>query len=729
MNIFKKAAHDLKINTKAKSDNPLSMIASVLHGRPIWSDNDYESHVLEGYKKSWVVYKCIHLRAQAVSRLPLKVYKHKKDGEEEHLPEHDLQQLLRKPNPYYSIQSLLEFWEMSRCLSGEAYWQLVRLGRNDIPEQLYYLRPDRMNIVPDEKEYIKEYIYKINHKENRLNPEQVLYFRMLDPLNEYGGLSPLIPGGRIIDTDNEITEWNKVFFQNAARPDGAFVSDGHLNTDSFDRMNEQIKAKHLGTKNAHKPLLLEGGVKWQEIQNSHKDMDFPGLKNMTRQDICDLLGVPTSLISNRKEDGSTYNNRREARLFFWEDTVLMEGQDLTEALNNELAPRYGDDVFIKIDTSEIPALRENEDSKTERLNSKIENNWLLLNEARTADGKEPIDGLDITLAEHQAKFKNVGLLQTNSKDIVDMKEVKSLLLEVNNTLNDVKKNNRKLELFNQYKHLFDDEEIKDIKGNLLKKEITLEHAEKWFNYIKQTLPFEDRFNKLVTRLFTEQEKTVLDNLSGYEKSKNYVETKDISEGDIDDIIFSFEEQKEYFATESGPLFRNCVQVFGTDALSSLGLAIDFDLENPRVAEFLDKKVMKFAEEVNDTTIKQLKKELIEGLHEGEGIPELSKRVKGVFEDATTWRANNIARTEIIGSSNFANDEGLVQSGVVETKSWLTSIDGRERPEHAAANGQEVPVDKPFIVGGEELDYPGHYIGSPWNVCQCRCTVIAEKFKE
>ena len=159
------------------------------------------------------------------------------------------------------------------------------------------------------------------------------------------------------------------------------------------------------------------------------------------------------------------------------------------------------------------------------------------------------------------------------------------------------------------------------------------------------------------------------------------------------------------------------------------MSIDFDLENPRVAEFLDEKVMKFANEVNSTTIDNLKEQLIEGVQAGEGIPELRRRVQKVFKDATTWRANTVARTEVVGSSNFANNESLIQSGIVKSKTWLTSLDGRERNAHRDANNQTVDVDKPFIVMGEELMYPGDYHGRPENIINCRGTLYASEFTE
>lgn len=47
---------------------------------------------------------------------------------------------------------------------------------------------------------------------------------------------------------------------------------------------------------------------------------------------------------------------------------------------------------------------------------------------------------------------------------------------------------------------------------------------------------------------------------------------------------------------------------------------------------------------------------------------------------------------------------------------------RTRHEHGMADGQVVPANDPFIVGGEELMFPADTAGSPWNVYNCRCAM-------
>jgi uncharacterized protein with gpF-like domain len=62
--------------------------------------------------------------------------------------------------------------------------------------------------------------------------------------------------------------------------------------------------------------------------------------------------------------------------------------------------------------------------------------------------------------------------------------------------------------------------------------------------------------------------------------------------------------------------------------------------------------------------------------------------------------------------------------VVTNKVWLTTQDGETRDDHSFADGQRVPVQEPFNVGGELLDAPA--LGSdPANNVNCRCTMLEE----
>jgi SPP1 gp7 family putative phage head morphogenesis protein len=123
--------------------------------------------------------------------------------------------------------------------------------------------------------------------------------------------------------------------------------------------------------------------------------------------------------------------------------------------------------------------------------------------------------------------------------------------------------------------------------------------------------------------------------------------------------------------------------------------------------------------------RELTRSLLTGIMQGESIPNLARRMKDIT-NKTLSESIRIARTETTRVENSAKQDVGEQGkklGFKMKKQWIATSDGRTRPEHADADGQIVDIDKPFIVGGEELMYPGDEAGSAWNTINCRCTTI------
>lgn len=715
-----KKANQLSRTTKVKPGGqqvkltPTQIINNVLYGRAKFFKNDFANNVKEGYKKSVYVYRCVRERSKAISSVPL-VVKQKKKGEEDIiLPDHPLQQLLDKPNPHYSKQTLKEFWQMSRLLSGDAYFHLAELDNKLQPSEIYYLRPDRVTIKGSDIEFIDHYIYKINRKKYKVEPAEILHFKILNPTDDLYGMSPIVAGTQTIGVANAVQEWNKVFFDNSARPDGAFVSDVRLTDPEYERAKTEIDERYTGVKNAHRPLLLEGGVDWKEIGKSHKDLDFPELKKWSAIDICVLFEVDPIFVG--LPEASTYNNKKEAKKSFWEDTVLHDLEDLVEQINNNLAVRYGDDIYVEADLSEVEALRENENDRVKRINSKVEHNYITLNEARVADGKEARNGMDLTLLELQAMTS--GGMQTASliNKAIKKKDLSWIASKTDQEIS------IKGQLLLDNVDLFTEQEIKAIAQNI--ELFSPEHFKLWIDFIKTTKPLEEELKDTMDKLFTEQERRVMANLEKI-KAEYPQATKDLSRNELEKIMFDKTQEDEWMAEGTSSKYRRSVQVGGERGLEKAGMAMDmaFNVKNPKVMAYLKDKPFHFASQVNSTTQKRLREELMEAYDKGEGIPGIANRVEGLFEGARANRSEMIARTEMNSSVNFGQLEGYNQSGVVELKEWLSAFDERTRTPHLNASGQQRPTDKPFNVWGEELQYPGDSAGSAKNVIMCRCTTL------
>lgn len=80
----------------------------------------------------------------------------------------------------------------------------------------------------------------------------------------------------------------------------------------------------------------------------------------------------------------------------------------------------------------------------------------------------------------------------------------------------------------------------------------------------------------------------------------------------------------------------------------------------------------------------------------------------------------IARTEITRLENKARIDTANQFDGIKYKIWNTRQDEKVRPKHKEVENVKVLKNKPFIVGGEELMYPGDPNGSASNIINCRC---------
>lgn len=160
---------------------------------------------------------------------------------------------------------------------------------------------------------------------------------------------------------------------------------------------------------------------------------------------------------------------------------------------------------------------------------------------------------------------------------------------------------------------------------------------------------------------------------------------------------------------------------------------DFDPSDPYITANLaltHNLLVRIPDEVHAKVVK----EILEGSNAGETVDQIAERVDDVltYTGSENWdgRARLIAQTETTrhrNSSLLAHGLLVHRSGRRQLiKGWDTRMDNRERPAHKQANGMTRALTDPFIVGGEEMMFPGDPTGRPDNVCNCRCDLFLKE---
>lgn len=343
---------------KSSELETLARVQTWLHtpGKPVWMRRDYQRFAQEAYARNVVAHRAVQLVAAGAASIPWKLVQAGQG-----VTEHPLLQLLMRPNPFTSGKDYFEAAYASRLLGGNAY--LHRVGpQGQPPLELHQLRPDRVAVVPGNDGHPVAYVYSIGQVErkypiDRLSGEcAVLHFKTYHPLDDWYGMSPVEAAAYSIDQHNQAAVWNQALLQNGARPSGALVvtGDATLSDEQFSRLKEQIDSEYSGASNAGRPVLLEGGLDWREMGHSPKDMDFLNVKHSAARDIALAFGVPPQLLGIPGDN--TYSNLAEARLALWEQTILPLAGAMVEALNHWLAPRFGRELRLSLDTDNISAL-------------------------------------------------------------------------------------------------------------------------------------------------------------------------------------------------------------------------------------------------------------------------------------------------------------------------------------------------------------------------------------
>jgi hypothetical protein len=205
-----------------------------------------------------------------------------------------------------------------------------------------------------------------------------------------------------------------------------------------------------------------------------------------------------------------------------------------------------------------------------------------------------------------------------------------------------------------------------------------------------------------------------------------LEYEDVVDKDIQNILEKIkekiiEELEEFFEED---IEKDLILVAAEEIAKDLGIKFNFNKFDVFTRDYLKDKKIKWARQVAETTEKRVKELLIKGFEEGLGSYDIADLIyqDGIFGYT---RAEMIARTEIIGSCNYADYTMWHFDENIYAKKWSATGGPRTRDDHNTANGQVRKLDEPFIVGGEKLMYPldGSLGASAKNIVQCRCTMF------
>ncbi|MCG6557278.1 phage portal protein [Ruegeria sp. 1NDH52C] len=333
-------------------------------GRVAWSPRDTASLTRTGFAGNPVGFRSVKLISEAAAALPLVLQDRMQRYET-----HPMLSLIRRPNGAQGRAELMEALFGQLLLSGDAYVEAVR-GADDLPVELHVLRSDRMRVVPGADGWPVAYEYTVGGKSHRFDAAGICHIKSFHPQDDHYGFSPLQAAAMAVDVHNAASRWSKSLLDNAARPSGALVwtgSDGQgvMAEDQFRRLSDEIEANFQGARNAGRPMVLEGGLDWKPMGFSPSDMEFQKTKEAAAREIALAFGVPPMLLGIQGD--ATYSNYQEANRAFYRLTVLPLVTRVAANLSDWLSGLSGEEVLLKPDLDQVPALAAERDAQWARV--------------------------------------------------------------------------------------------------------------------------------------------------------------------------------------------------------------------------------------------------------------------------------------------------------------------------------------------------------------------------
>lgn len=668
------------------------------------------------WSASAIAYRCVTAISSNASSLDLDV--HRESGEV--IEGHWLSRLWANPNPLLSGRTFGEYVWQRLETRGEAF---VYLDRGDTaslaePVGMWPIFGD-VTVVVDKNlaGEIVGYVVDVGGRRVALLANEVLWLRYPDAENEWGSLAPLAAAAHAVGMDAHARAWQMGELKNGARPT-AVVYLGDLEEEQHDEVVQSYRSRIEGAHNAGRTLFVSSAVaaKVERLSLTPEELGWLDTRRTAWEEISVALGVPKDYLLG----GATYENRDAARSTLWSDTIIGK----LEVVAGELARQLlNPGERARFNTDDVAALQENEKSKSERTNAAVERDVMTLDEARALIGLDPLpNGVgELTLTAYRTllQLEAQALLLTTDPTARQMpplqlgalgkaKRTTPLALPVPRTV-------RVGLTFDEAQHEYDVHEkigARAVKRLAAKQEaIVLANLHKLFgrsgSWATKRTGLQNAIGDLLKYVDHDPE------------DEGYRTARDAVRAQVDDLLDA--ERAALMTREQIESFMQGVWMRGGETTAKQ-LGIGFDVFEPLVLDRMDARLDELAGMVTETTRTVLEeKVLLEGVAAGESVDQLAARVRSIFGDLSSWRAQMIARTETVGGMNGASYITAEESGVVTGRVWLATGDTRTRDSHVAVNEERVKTFGTRYSNG--CLHPGN--GPAAEVIMCRCTEMYE----
>lgn len=247
--------------------------------------------------------------------------------------------LWNKPNDFHSAFEFREGCNQHLELTGETFWVLNKEQTN-FPTSMWYVRPDRMEPVPDPDDYLLGWVYTgPNGEQVPLQVDEVIQEKLPDPLDPFRGLGPVASILPNIQQQEYATLYQRNLFINGADPGGVITVDKRLSEPEWDEFVERWRESHQGVARAGRVGILENGATWTDAGHSNKDLEYGQLRLANRDEMREAWRIHKAMLGTVEDVNRANAETGEETFTSWLTIPRLDRRK--DTLNCKLLPQFG----------------------------------------------------------------------------------------------------------------------------------------------------------------------------------------------------------------------------------------------------------------------------------------------------------------------------------------------------------------------------------------------------
>lgn len=340
-----------------------------------------------GLTATWA---CVSLIAGTIGSLPLMVYRTDAAGVRTIARDHPLYYLLHDSPNFYLTS--LDFWEFMAAgieLQGDAYAPINRSAAGRILS-LDPVRPDLMSVRKGAGGLLR-YEWTEDGERKSATSDNMLHIR--GPFaNALGGTSTLGTCRRTFHGAGAAENAAATVFDNGMRPSGVLSTDRSIALTKPQRteLNEHLQENFIGSVNTGRPLVLDRGMTWQQINLSPEDAQMLESRKFSGEEICRLFGVPPAMVGYG-DAASNWGTGKEVDVMgFQKFNLRRRCKRIEQSVMKQLLTPADRAAGVTVEFNIEGLLRADSKGRAEVNDIRLKNKSLTINEVRAQDNQPPV---------------------------------------------------------------------------------------------------------------------------------------------------------------------------------------------------------------------------------------------------------------------------------------------------------------------------------------------------